>query len=117
MYPRTLSISLLPLRRPSTKLALDDYVLDMVAAIKTALEKAVPQTNVLAWAREGWKAECKAVLTEAKRLKRLHSQHSTEATWQAYREARNHKGRVIRKAMTRTHRDRVEEAAQRPEKL
>ncbi|KAL6152343.1 hypothetical protein ACJQWK_05935 [Exserohilum turcicum] len=116
-YLEDLKATLPPLRRPTTKLALDNYVRDVTTAIKTAAEKATPQVCISARAREGWTAECKTVLAEAKRLKRRHSQHGTEETWQAYREARNHKARVIRKAMTQMHRDRVEEAAQSPEKL
>jgi ribonuclease HI len=50
-------------------------------------------------------------------LKRLYSQHTTEETWEAYRAARNHKARMIRKALTKMHRQRVEEAAESPEKL
>jgi hypothetical protein len=116
-YLEALKETLPPLRRPTTKLALDNYVRDVITAIKTASEKAIPQVCISARAREGWTAECKIVLAESKRLKRRHGQHGTEETWQAYREARNHKARVIRKAMTQRHRDRVEEAAQSPEKL
>jgi hypothetical protein len=116
-YLETLKQVLPPLCRPATKAALDRYVQQVIEALKTAIDKAVPRTGFSPRAREGWTAECKMVLTEAKRLKRLHSQHATEDSWEAYRKARNYKTRVIRKAMTKIHRDRVEEAAQSPEKL
>jgi hypothetical protein len=61
--------------------------------------------------REGWLDECKAVLVEAKRLKRVHSQHHTDESWEAYRAARNHKARTIEKALREAHREQVEQAA------
>ena len=68
-------------------------------------------------AREGWTTECKAALAEAKRLRRIHSQRNTDESWEAYRTARNHKARTIRKALRDAHRDRVEQAAKSPEAL
>jgi hypothetical protein len=116
-YLKIVKQTLPPLRRPTTKAGLDGYVQEVVEATKVAIDKAVPRTCFSHRAREGWTAECKTVLTEAKRLKRLHSQHATEETWEAYRKARNHKARVVRKAMTKMYVDQVEEAAQSPEKL
>ncbi|KAI0572273.1 hypothetical protein TUN199_10521 [Pyrenophora tritici-repentis] len=77
-YLEALKATLPPLRRAATKLALDDYVRDVTTAIKTASEKATPQIRISARVREGWTAECKTVLAEAKRLTRRHSQHGTE---------------------------------------
>ncbi|KAJ3454759.1 hypothetical protein MRS44_013359 [Fusarium solani] len=67
--------------------------------------------------RRGWDEECTQVLTEAKRLGRLHNLYHTEETWEAYRMARNHKGRVIKKALRRAHREKVERASESPEAL
>lgn len=117
VYTKTLKQALPPLRRPATKAALDAYVHEMVEAIKEAIDKAVPQTRLTPQSREGWTDECKEALAEAKRLKRAYSQHPTGESWEAYRTARNHKARVIRKALTKMHRQRVEEAAESPEKL
>jgi hypothetical protein len=77
----------------------------------------VPHTRPLERAREGWTEECKAVLAEAKRLRRTHNQRSTDESWEAYCAARNHKARTIRKALRDAHRDRVEQAAKSPEAL
>ena len=52
-YLEDLKATLPPLRRPTTKLALDNYVRDVTTAIKTASEKATPQIRISAWAREG----------------------------------------------------------------
>jgi hypothetical protein len=69
---------LLPLRRLVSKAALDIYVKETVKAIKEAIDKAVLRTHSSERAREGWTEECKAVLAEAKRLKRAHSQRNTD---------------------------------------
>jgi hypothetical protein len=52
-YLEDLKATLPPLRRPTTKLALDNYVRDVTTAIKTASETATPQIRISAWAREG----------------------------------------------------------------
>jgi Holliday junction resolvase RusA-like endonuclease len=52
-YLKALKQTLPPLRRPTTKTALDNYVRDVVAAISVGLDKAVPQTRASAQAREG----------------------------------------------------------------
>jgi hypothetical protein len=57
------------------------------------------------------------VLAETKRLKRVYNQLHTEETWEAYREAPNHKARTIKKALWDKHRDQVEVAAKSPEGL
>jgi hypothetical protein len=57
------------------------------------------------------------VLAEAKRIKRAHSQHYTDKSWEAYRAARNHKARTIKKALRDAHREQVEQAAKLPEAL
>ncbi|KID81777.1 pol-like protein [Metarhizium guizhouense ARSEF 977] len=106
-----------PLRRPRTRGALDQYEGEMVAALQNAIETAVPQRIWSPKARRGWDEECTRVLAEAKRLRRLHNLYHTDETWEAYRKARNHKGRVIKKALRRGHRENVEKASESPEAL
>lgn len=79
-YIKALKEALPPLRRPATKTALDRYVEEVVTAIQRAIEKAVPQTRISSESGEGWNEECREVLAEAKRLKRLHNQLNTEET-------------------------------------
>jgi hypothetical protein len=55
--------------------------------------------------RQGWLEECSAVLAEAKRLKRVHSQRYTDESWEAYRAARNYKVRTIKKALRNAYRE------------
>jgi len=106
-----------PQRRPRTRNALDRYVGEIVAALKSAIETAVPRRTWSPQSRHGWDEECTQVLAEAKRLRRLHNLYHTEETWEAYRAARNHKGRVIKKALRRAHREKVERASESPEAL
>jgi hypothetical protein len=117
LYIKTLGRSLPPLRRPLTKTALDTYTREVTSAIQNAISKAVPDTLPSSHARAGWTEECRTVLAEAKRLKRVHSQHHTAETWEAYRAARNHKARTIHKALRKAHRDRIEQAAESPDAL
>ena len=117
LYTKTLRHSLPLLRRPLTKTALDTYAGEIATALQNAISKAVPETQPSRYSREGWTEECAAVLAKAKRLKRAHSRHNTEETWEAYRVARNHKARTISKALRKAHQDRIEKAAESPETL
>jgi exonuclease III len=117
LYTKTLRHSLPPLRRPLTKTALNAYTGEVASAIQDAIHKAVPDTHPSSYARAGWTEECRAALAETKRLKRAHSQHHTEETWEAYRAARNHKARTISKALRKAHRDRIEQATESPDAL
>jgi len=117
VYNKALKQALPPLRRPANKTALDTYVQEIVGAIREAIDKAIPYSRPSDRIREGWSEECRAVLAEAKRLKRVHSQRHTGESWEAYRAARNHKARTIKKALRNTHREQVEQAAKSPEAL
>ncbi|KAK1492719.1 zinc knuckle, partial [Colletotrichum abscissum] len=67
--------------------------------------------------RRGWDEQCAAILAETKRLRRDHSERQTEESWEAYRTARNRKGRIIKKALQQAHREAVETAAESPSSL
>jgi hypothetical protein len=116
-YHKALKQALPPLRRPANKTALDTYVQEVVKAIQKAIDQAIPYIRPSDRMREGWSEECKAVLAEAKRLKRAHSRRHTDDSWEAYRAARNHKARTIKKALRDAHREQVEQAAKSPEAL
>ncbi|PQE23329.1 reverse transcriptase protein [Rutstroemia sp. NJR-2017a BBW] len=105
------------LRCPKTKTALDRYVREVVAAIETAIKHSTPLKRWSPRARAGWTAECKEIQLEARRLKRQNSREHTEESWEAYRTARNRKGRVIRRALLQGHREQVERAMQSPESM
>ncbi|OHW95426.1 reverse transcriptase [Colletotrichum incanum] len=113
-FIQTLRASLPQLQRPRTKTALDGYVEATVEAISTAIEASVPTKVPSTKSRTGWTEECAYTLAEAKRLRRVYSEQQTEESWEAYKEAKNRKGRVIRKALQRAHREAVETAAGSP---
>jgi hypothetical protein len=77
-YHKALKQALPPLRRPANKTALNTYVQDVVKAIQKAIDKAIPHTRPSDQVKRGWSKECNAVLAEAKRLKRAHSQRHTD---------------------------------------
>jgi exonuclease III len=116
-FTRVLQRELPPQRRSRTKTGLDRHVEEVMAAITAAVDEAVPKTAPSPTSKPGWNEECAAALAESKRLRRRHSLYRTEETWEAYRAARNDKGRVIKKALRQNHREKVEEAAQSPATL
>jgi ribonuclease HI len=106
----------LPITRcPKSRHALDRYVGEVTKAIQSAIEHATPLKRWSPRARAGWTSECKETQAEARRLKRRNARLHTDESWEAYRIARNQKGRVIRKALLQGHRNQVESAMKSPE--
>ena len=116
-FTRVLQRELPPQQRPRTKTALDRHIEEVMVALMVAVEEAVPTTIPSSRSKSGWNEECAKVLAQSKRLRRQHSLYHTEETWEAYRTARNHKGRTIKKALRQNHRERIEEASQSPTNL
>lgn len=116
-YTKTLRNTLPDLQRPRTRTSLDRYVQEIVETISTAIDKAVPITFHSHRSKAGWNNECSEILAKTKQLRRIHSREHTEQSWEAYRAARNQKGRVIRKALRTLHREKVEQAADSPTAL
>jgi YD repeat-containing protein len=104
-------------RHPKSKHALDRYVEQVVRAIQSAIEHAAPLKRWSSRARAGWTSECKEIQAEVRRLKRRNARLHTDESWEAYRVARNQKGRVIRKALLQGHRNQIESAIKSPENL
>jgi hypothetical protein len=106
-----------PLRCPRTKTALDRYVGDVVAAIQATIDHSTPLKRWSPRARAGWTTECKEIQLKAQRLKRQNSRAHTEESLEAYRTARNQKGRMLRRALLQGHREYVERAMESPESM
>jgi hypothetical protein len=117
VFRTCLTRELPPLRCPKTKLALDRYVGEVAAAIQAAIDYSTPLKRRSPRARAGWTTECKEIQLKARRLKRQNSRLHTEESWEAYRIARNQKGRMIRRALLQGHRDQVERAMKSPESM
>jgi YD repeat-containing protein len=105
------------LRCPKTKAALDRYVGEVVAAIQAATNYSTPLKRWSPRARAGWTTACKEIQQKARRLKRQNSREHTEESWEAYRTARNQKGRMIRRTLLQGHREQVERAMKSPENM
>lgn len=71
----------------------------------------------IAWSIPGFDRECKQARTETQQLRRQWQLSRLEEDWQAYKKARNSKGRLIRKHLRRAHRERVTDAASSPKGL
>ena len=106
-----------PLRCPKTKTALDRYVSEVVTATQAAISHSTPLKRWSPRARAGWTTECKEIQLETRRLKRQNGRVQTEESWEAYRTARNQKGRIIRKALLQGHQEQVERAMKSPESM
>ncbi|OAQ61321.1 reverse transcriptase [Purpureocillium lilacinum] len=117
VFTKTLRQELPSLRGPRTKAALDAYVTETTTALNAAIEAGVPHCRMTPRSRPGWNEECSAALAETKRLRRIYSRDHTEESWEAYREARNTKKKLIGRALRQSHRERVEQAAESPESL
>ena len=83
-------------------------------AMQTAIEAAVPETKITQYSRPGFPSELKEVIQHVKSLRRRWQASRDEFHLAAYNEARNHKNRLVTKTLTRTHRDKVEQACQDP---
>lgn len=104
---------------PRTPDDADEYTDSLVNSLLQAIEASTPRkrTGPNRSKTPGFTAYCKEVQMETRRLKRINSEEHTEESWEAYRIARNRKGRVIKKALRQAHRKRVEEASKSPETM
>ncbi|KAJ3552838.1 hypothetical protein NPX13_g11022 [Xylaria arbuscula] len=117
VFQDVLTARLPQLRRPRTKTALDEYVKKVVEALWNAADAAVPKKLPCNKSKAGWSPECRDALKETKKLRHRYQQLHTEDSWEAYRIARNHKARTIRKALRDCHREKIEKAAESPGSL
>jgi YD repeat-containing protein len=100
-----------PLTAISSKNELDKRVEGIINAITKAIEASTPKAKPSPRSIHGWTEECKAAQMTARRLRRRFQRTRLEADWEAYRQARNYKGRLIKKTLRDAHRSRVREAA------
>jgi hypothetical protein len=89
---------------------IDNATQAIVSAILIAVNESTPKTRASPRSIPGWTKECKEAQQLARRLRRRYQRERTPEAWEAYRRARNHKARLIRKALRDYHRKRVKEA-------
>lgn len=90
---------------------IDEYVHAIVNALKKGIDASTPWSNPTPRSVPGFNEDCKIICTEVQQLRRKWQQTRLEEDYEKYREARNRKGRYVRKALRDNHRQRVEKAA------
>jgi hypothetical protein len=95
----------------NNKERIDEYVCAIINALKEGIEASTPWSNPSPRSIPGFNEECKAICTEVQQLRRKWQQTKLDEDYEEYREARNRKGKLVKKALRDNHRQRVEEAA------
>jgi ribonuclease HI len=107
---QTLAQSLPASRIPTDTQDLDKLTEEVVKAVMQSIEQAVPASKACARSIPGWTPAIKEAQMVACRLRRQYQWLRTAEAWEAYRKARNEKGRLIKKALRKAHRTRIQEA-------
>jgi exonuclease III len=89
---------------------IDEQVREIVAALQSGIDASTPCSNPCPRSVSGFGEECKDICRNVQQLRRQWQQTRLEDDYEAYRVARNEKGRLIKKLLRNTHRQRVEEA-------
>jgi hypothetical protein len=93
-----------------TEQDIDRATKGIVNAILSAVQESTPKSRSSPLSIPGWTRECKEAQQLARRLRRQYQRIRTPEAWEAYRRARNHKARLIRKTLRDYHRNRIKEA-------
>ena len=97
-----------------TPRALDEQVKHLIHALRVGINESTPWKNPSAYSIPGFNEECKKACIETQRLRRNWQGTRSEQDWRAYKKARNAKGRLIKKVLQTSHRQRITEAASTP---
>uniref|UniRef100_A0A1L7UN13 Reverse transcriptase n=1 Tax=Fusarium mangiferae TaxID=192010 RepID=A0A1L7UN13_FUSMA len=93
------------------KESIEGLVSSIVNALEAGIEASTPWSNPSPRSIAGFNQECKEICTEVQQLRRTWQRTRQEDDYEAYRQARNRKGRHIQKLLRDTHRERVEKAS------
>lgn len=88
---------------------IDAYVSEIHNTIQKAIEKSVPWARPSQRAKIFWTPQCSEAVEQAKRRRNDWKALNTEATWRAYCEATDAKGKIIQKAKTAAFRKTMHE--------
>jgi endonuclease/exonuclease/phosphatase family metal-dependent hydrolase len=80
----------------------------LVDVVQSAIDSSTPWAHSSVWSNPDFDHECKAAVREVRRLRRKHTRTKDPYDWMRYSEARNKKTRLIKKALSRAHRRRVQ---------
>jgi ribonuclease HI len=95
----------------SDKDSIDIFVSCIISALEAGIEASTPWSNPSPRSIAGFNQECKGLCTEVQQLRRRWQRSRQDEDYEAYRQARNRKGRLTQKMLRNTHRQRVEEAS------
>ena len=102
---------------PATEGDADKYVSTLIDALSEAIDASTPWSRPSTHSVPGFDENCKDICTETQRLRRTWQSSRLQEDYEAYKTARNKKGRTIQKALRNTHRRKVEEASASPSGL
>jgi hypothetical protein len=91
--------------------SIDECVRSIIDALNAGIDASTPWSNPSPRSIPGFNQECKDICIEVQQLRRRWQRTRCEEDYNAYREARNRKGRHIQKTLCSTHRQRVEDAS------
>ena len=104
-------------RELSNEKNIDDLVCSIVNALDAGIAASTPWSDPSPRSIPGFDRDCKAICTEVQQLRRKWQQTRQDDDYEAYRQARNKKGRHVRKSLRKAHRQRVEDASASPSGL
>lgn len=90
---------------------IDEFVSSLINALTAGIEASTPWSNLSPRSIRGFNQECKDLCTEVQQLRRRWQRTRQDEDYEAYRQACNRKGRLIKKILRDTYRQRVEEAS------
>lgn len=91
--------------------SIDEFVSSIIDALHAGIDKSTPWSNPSPRSIAGFDQECKDICAQVQQLRRTWQRTRHEDDYEAYRQARNKKGRHIQKVLRNTHRQIVEEAS------
>ena len=94
----------------TSKCRVAGYAEGLATTISEGIDAAVLWSKQSRYSKSGFTSECKEAISEANRLRRRWQSTRDPEDRTAYNIARNYKGHLISKSLTKIHRDRVSEA-------
>ena len=86
---------------------IDELTVKVAMTLIETIELAVSLARIGLQAVSGWTLKVKEVQMKAQRLQRRYQELCTDEAWKAYRQARNKKSRLIKKALQLAYRERI----------
>jgi hypothetical protein len=104
----------LPVYEPnlSTPKHIDTAVEHLIDIVNRGVQESTPWAKASQFANASWTKDCGEAVKESRRQFRRYLATHSEDDWEAYRLARNQKGRIIKRALRKGFRKFIEEAVE-----